>query len=106
MDEIEDDEGYTGWDLPEHPELRAWIETLPPLSEEAMYRVVLWSSEGDKFTYHLLMPMSDEQAFEEFDFMYLSAHNGVYGSDIVDMSLWTPEQEFRRRKLANYQIAN
>ena len=104
MSDDDNEKTYTGWDLPENPELRAWIETLPPLSEEAMYMVVMWGAEGDKFTYHLSAPVSDEQAFAEFDLMYLAAHNGAYGSDITDLSLWTPETEFHRRKLANFRL--
>jgi hypothetical protein len=97
---------YTGWDLPEHPGLRAWIESLPPLCDEALYKVIMFSAEGHKSTYPLVMPLSDDQALEEFDVMFLAAHNGFYGQDIHNMSLWSPEREFRRRKIAEFDVSD
>jgi hypothetical protein len=95
---------YTGWELPEHPGLRAWIASLPPLYNEALYLVYFFTSEGEKSTYHLVTPITEEQAFEEFDAMFLAAHNGVYGSDVELMSLFSPEVGFQRKKLAGYKI--
>lgn len=96
---------YTGWDLPEHPGLRAWIESLPPLCDEALYRVFLFTPEGEKSTYHLVAPFNDDEAYEEFDAMYLAAHNGAYGEDITEMSLWSPERpDYSRQKMVGYRI--
>ena len=95
---------YTGWDLPEHPGLRAWIETLPPLTDESLYRIDVVRKDGSKAEYLLALVINEEEALESFDLTYLAAHNGDYGDDPETITLWSPERNCKRYEISTLTI--
>jgi hypothetical protein len=104
--EYEDDPNanYTGWELPEHPGLRAWIETLPPLTDESLYRADVARSDGSRAEYLMLMVINEEEAIESFDLMFLAAHTGEYGQDVEAITLWSPERNGKRYEISTLTI--
>jgi hypothetical protein len=95
---------YTGWDLPEHPGLRAWIESLPPLTGESLYKVQIFRQDGSRDEVLLLMAHSEGDAFEEFDLMFLAAHNAAFGEEVERLLLWSPGDESARVNIAGFHI--
>lgn len=96
---------YTGWDLPENPELRAWIESLPPLSDEALFKIRVELTTGEREEHLLLLVHTLEQAIEEFDLMFLAAHNGGYEGMAQSLTLFEPEVDGVREEIAHYDIS-
>lgn len=95
---------YTGWDLPEHPGLRAWVETLPPLTDESLYRADVARSDGSRAEFLMLMVINEEEAIESFDLMFLAAHNGEYGQGVETITLWSPERNGKRYEITTLNI--
>lgn len=97
-------ENYTGWDLPENPELRAWIESLPPLEDEGFHEIRFFEGDEVVKAHQLLIIGGHEAEIDHLDRAFLAVHAGEHGPDITAIELLGPAIVGVRESIARLEI--
>ena len=98
-----DEDGHDYRTGPKHPGLKAWLDDLPDVRNEDLYRIdVHFVNRVESF--YQVMAHKKSEAIEAFDVMFLGVSGAVYGDGAISIALFAPEVEGKRKKLADLLI--
>jgi hypothetical protein len=98
-----DEDGHDYRTGPKHPGLKAWLDELPDVRNEDLYRIDVHFPERIECFYQV-MAHKKAEAIEAFDLMFLGVCGAVYGDGATSIRLFAPEVEGQRKKLADLPI--
>ena len=98
-----DEDGHDYRTGPKHPGLKAWLDALPDVRNEDLFRVDVHFAERIESFYQVMVHKKAE-ALEVLDLMFLGVSGGVYGEGATRIRLFAPEVEGQRIKLADLPI--
>ena len=98
-----DEDGHDYRTGPKHPGLKAWLDELPDVRNEDLYRIDVHFADRVESLYQVMVHKESE-ALEVLDLIFLGVSGGLYGEGATRIALFTPEVEGKRKKLADLPI--
>ena len=100
-----DEDGHDYRTGPKHPGLKAWLDDLPDVREQDLYRIDVHFVDRVE-SFYQVMVHKESEALEVLDLMFLGVSGGLYGEGATRIALFTPENEGERGLLAELPVTD